>query len=238
MALRLLSGLHASVLGFRWILLGMIIEAETKLDSHLPASVWEPIRAAGSIAGTPGEELAWYCAKTKPKHDHIAAANLRKNLGLDVFSPRLRSEQTTVRGVIKNVTEPVFPGYVFVRCAIEKHLDPVRHTTGLSGFVSFGGRIPAVPADVLEDLRTCFGAEEVLNLQKDPSPGDGVTLAGGAFQGMQAVVLRSWPARRRVQVLLEILGRPTPLEVDRSLLTLHRSSVARWLPKLAAVSFA
>ena len=216
----------------------MMIGAEPKLGSYMPVFVRERSGPAGAFAGTPGEELAWYCAKTKPKHDHIAAANLRKNLGLEVFSPRLRSEQTTIRGVIKNVTEPVFPGYVFVRCAIEEHLDQIRYTSGLSGIVSFGGRIPTVPAEVLEDLRTCFGAEEVLNLQKDPSPGDGVTLAGGAFLGMQAVVLRSWPARRRVQVLLEILGRPTPLEVDRSLLTLHRSSVAEWLPELAAVSFA
>jgi transcriptional antiterminator RfaH len=213
-------------------------KAETKLGSNMPVSVWDPFGVAGSVAGIPSDDLAWYCAKTKPKHDHIAAANLRKNLGLEVFNPRLRSEQTTIRGVIKNVTEPVFPGYVFVRCAIEKHFDQVRHTSGLSGFVSFGGRIPAVPADVLEDLRTCFGTEEVLNLQKDPSPGDGVTLAGGAFLGMQAIVLRSWPAKRRVQVLLEILGRPTPIEVDRSLLTLHQSSVAEWLPELAAVSFA
>jgi transcriptional antiterminator RfaH len=213
-------------------------EAEAKLGSYLPASAREAFGVAGSVAGAPGLSLAWYCSRTKPKHDHIAAANLRKNLGLEVFSPRLRSEQTTIRGVIKSITEPVFPGYVFVRCAIEEHLDQIRHTSGIGGLVNFGGRIPTVPADVLEDLKSCFGAEEVLNLQKDPAPGDGVTLAGGAFQGMQAIVLRCWPARRRVQVLLEILGRPTPLEVDRSLLTLHGSSVARWLPELAAVSLA
>jgi len=215
-----------------------MIEAETELGINMPVSGWEPSGVGGSVAGTLGEVLEWYCAKTKPKHDHIAAANLRKNLGLEVFGPRLRSEQTTVRGVIKNVTEPVFPGYVFVRCAIEKHFDQIRHTSGLSGLVSFGGRIPTVPADVIEDLRTCFGVEEVLHLQKDPSPGDGVTLAGGAFLGMQAVVLRSWPAKRRVRVLLEILGRPTPIEVDRSILTIQGSSVAKWLPELAAVSFA
>jgi transcriptional antiterminator RfaH len=213
-------------------------EADTRLGINLQASVREAFEVSGAVAGIPGAARAWYCAKTKPKHDHIAAANLRKNLGLEVFSPRLRSEQTTVRGVIKNITEPVFPGYVFVRCAIEEHFDQIRHTSGISGVVSFGGRIPTVPADVLEDLRTCFGAEEVLNLRKDPAPGDAVTLAGGAFMGMQAVVLQSWPARRRVQVLLEILGRPTPLEVDLNLLTLHRNAVAEWLPELAAVSAA
>ena len=143
----------------------MMNKAEPEAGSNMQASVREAFGVAGAVAGTLGAALAWYCAKTKPKHDHIAAANLRKNLGLEVFSPRLRSEQMTTRGVIKNITEPVFPGYVFVRCALEEHLDQIRHMSGLSGIVNFGGRIPTVPAEVLEDLRTCFGAEEVLNLQ-------------------------------------------------------------------------
>jgi len=214
----------------------MMIEVEPGLGGYLPATVPERTGAKAIVSGIPDGELAWYCAKTKPKHDHIAAANLRGNLGVEVFSPRLRSEQTTIRGVIKNVTEPVFPGYVFVCCALEKHFDAIRHTSGVTGLVHFGGRIPTVPAAVLEDLRTCFGAGQVLNLQRDPLPGDGVTLAASAFVGMQALVLRSWPAKRRVQVLLEILGRPTPLDVHRSLLTLHQTSVAKWLPELAAVS--
>jgi transcriptional antiterminator RfaH len=195
-------------------------------------------QAVGGAGRPPGNKLAWYCARTKPKHEHIATANIRRSLSLEVFNPRLRSEQTTVRGVIKQVTEPVFPGYLFVRCVIEQHLDPIRYTSGISSIVHFGGRIPAVPEAVLADLRNCFGTEEVLNLRKDPAPGDGVTLTGGAFLGMQAVVLRSWPAKRRVQVLLEILGRPTATEVDRSLLTLHGVSVARCLPVLAAAPFA
>ena len=215
-----------------------MIEVEPRLGGYEPAIAQDQTGAYGEVPAALEGQLAWYCAKTKPKHDHIAAANLRKNLGVEVFSPRLRSEQTTVRGVIKNVTQPVFPGYVFVRCAIEHQLDHVRHTSGLRGLVSFGGRIPTVPEGVVEDLRTCFGAGEVLDFRKDPSPGDTVTLAGGAFLGMQAVVLRSWPARRRVQVLLEILGRSTPIEVDRSMLSLEQSSVAEWVPELAVASFA
>ncbi len=44
-------------------------------------------------------DKAWYCARTKPKHEHIAAANLLKNLGLEVFNPRLRVERATQRGL-------------------------------------------------------------------------------------------------------------------------------------------
>ena len=32
----------------------------------------------------------WYCVRTKPKHEHIAAGNLARQAGLEVFCPRLR----------------------------------------------------------------------------------------------------------------------------------------------------
>ena len=179
-------------------------------------------------------EPAWYCARTKPKSEHIAAANLRKNLGLEVFQPRLQSEQTTIRGVIKRVTEPLFPGYIFVRCVIEQSADQIRHTVGISSIVNFGQRIPTVPDSVVGELQECFGAEEMLAIDKHPLAGDGVTLCAGVFFGMQAVVLRAWPTKRRVQILLDILGRPTPMEVDTSLIGFERKPVAEWLPTLAA----
>ena len=177
---------------------------------------------------------AWYCARTKPKNEHIAAANVRRNLGLEVFHPRLQSEQTTCHGVIRHIREPLFPGYIFVRCVMEESLDPIRHTSGISSIVNFGQRIPEVPEAVIGELQECFGVEEMLALNKEPSVGDGVTLCAGAFFGMQAVVLRAWPAKRRVQILLDILGRPTPIEVDSSLVQMQNKPMAELLPALAA----
>lgn len=196
----------------------------------------EAISSARSDGGRLGAsaELAWYCARSKPKSEHIAAANLRKRLGLEVFHPRLRSEKTTWRGVVKHVTEPLFPGYLFVRCVIEDSADQIRHTAGVSSIVNFGQRIPRVPEAVVGELQECFGVEETLAIDKQPSAGDGVTLCAGVFYGMQAVVLRAWPAKRRVQILLDILGRPTPIEVDTSLVSLERKRVSELLPTLAA----
>ena len=185
------------------------------------------------VTGFQPVALAWYCARTKPKHEHIAAATLRRDLGLEVFNPRLRSERATFRGVIKRVTAPLFPCYIFIRCALEERLDQVRHTSGISSIVNFGGRIPEVPELVIEELRACFGTEEALDVDTCPGPGDGVTVTSGAFLGLQAVVLRAWPAKRRVEILLEILGRQTPMEVDCNLLTLERRCVAAFVPELA-----
>ena len=179
------------------------------------------------------EQLAWYCARTKPKHEHIAAANVRKHLNLGVFHPRLQVERATRRGVVR-VIEPLFPCYIFVRCVIEKNLNEIKHTEGISSLVHFGHRIPTVADSVIEELQECFEAEEPMTVQDHLSPGDEVIVGDGAFAGMRAFVLRVMPARKRVQVLLDILGESTPVEVDRSSVVLEKNTLADWVPVLAA----
>jgi len=178
-------------------------------------------------------ETAWYCARTKPKHEHIAAANLRKKLGLEVFHPRLRMERATQRGVMR-VVEPLFPCYVFVRCRLEESMDGIRHVAGISSLVHFGQRIPVVPDGAIEELRQCFETEEPMAMEDGLLAGAEVVIAEGAFLGFPAMVVRALPAVRRVQILLDFLGRPTLAEVDRSTLKPLHYRVADRLPLLAS----
>jgi transcriptional antiterminator RfaH len=179
------------------------------------------------------ESPAWYCARTKPKHEHIAAANLRKNLNLEVFHPRLSIERATRRGVMR-VSEPLFPCYIFFRCLIEEKLNEIRRTSGVSTIVHFADKIPKIADAVIEELKECFAGEEMMRVEDRLSPGDEVIVAEGAFSGMRAFVLRVMPARRRVQVLLDVLGRPTPAEVDENSVVVEGNGVANLVPMLAA----
>ena len=201
-------------------------------------------RALADISGVQGRSvgrqpevangaLAWYCARTKPKHEHIAAANLRQNLGLEVFHPRLRIERATQRGVMR-VVEPLFPCYIFVRCVLEDDFSEVRHTSGISSLVHFGQKIPTVSDSIIEELRDCFEADDPMMVEDRISPADEVIFVEGAFTGMRAFVLRVMPAKKRVQVLLEVLGGPTPVEVERSAVVLERNTLADFVPVLAA----
>jgi len=179
------------------------------------------------------ESPAWYCARTKPKHEHIAAANLRKNLNLEVFHPRLRIERATRRGVMR-VSEPLFPCYIFFRCLIEEKLGEIQRTNGVNTVVHFARRIPKIADAVIEELKECFEGEETMTVKDRLSPGDEVVVVDGAFRGMCAFVLRVMSARKRVQVLLDVLGRPTPAEVDENSVVNERNTVATLVPILAA----
>jgi transcriptional antiterminator RfaH len=181
---------------------------------------------------TTTSSLAWYTARTKPKHEHIAAANLRKHLGLEVFLPRLRQEKLTRRGLV-NVTEPLFPCYLFVNCVLEDQLNEIQHSVGINKFVSFGGRIPQIADEIIFELQECFENEEIIQIQSGFEPGDEVIVADGAFAGLSARVLKSLPAKKRVQILLDILGRPITVEVERGTVVLKNNSLVNLAPSLA-----
>jgi len=178
--------------------------------------------------------LAWYCARTKPKHEHIAAANLSKNLGLEVFNPRLRVERVTRRGVVRSV-EPLFPCYLFVQCFSSAWND-IRFVTGVSSLVHFGERVAPVPDSAIEELKECFEAESPLEVEDRLVPGAEVSIADGAFRGFEAIVLRMLPAKRRVQILLDILGRSTLVEVDRQSVFVENRVLADLMPSLAVAA--
>jgi transcriptional antiterminator RfaH len=180
--------------------------------------------------------LAWYCARTKAKHEHIAAANVAKRLGLEVFHPRLRLERATRRGLMR-VVEPLFPCYIFVRCVLENRIDEIRHVTGISSLVHFGRKIPAVPDAAIAELMQCFDSEAPMIVEDGVVPGVQVTIVEGSFMGFSGMVVRTLSAGQRVQILLDFLGRITLTEIDRKSLSVENRSAAQRLPLLATPGF-
>ena len=177
-------------------------------------------------------EPAWYCARTQPKHEHIAARDLAARLGLEVFNPRLQMERATRRGVVR-VIEPLFPCYLFVRCYLADQVEMVRYATGISSLVHFGSRIPTVSDEIIEDLRQWFESEEVMAVRDPLRVGSEVRVAEGSLLGSQGIVVRLLPAKQRVQILLDFLGQTTLAEVDRKSLIVEDESVALMMPRLA-----
>jgi len=176
---------------------------------------------------------AWYSARTKPKHEHIATANLRRHLALEVFFPKIRMEKLTRRGLVR-VVEPLFPCYIFIRCVVEEKLNEIQHVSGITRLVHFGSKIPQVADAIIEELQACFGADDLIAVEHRLAPGDEVTVAEGAFAGMSAQVLKCLPARKRVQILLDILGRPTTVEIGSGAVMAKKNTLAELVPVLAA----
>src|SRR5918996_5174987 len=112
------------------------------------------LAAAVNVKTDPGP--AWFCVRSQPKYEHLAAATLRRNLCLDVVNPRIRFRRATVRGPVW-VTESVFPNYLFARFDRGQLLREVQHSLGVAGIVHFGPFWPTIPDDVVEELRSMLG---------------------------------------------------------------------------------
>ena len=163
-------------------------------------------------AASADAQLAWFCLRSQPKHEHIAAAHLRRHEHVEVINPRVRFARPTRQGRIW-VTEALFPNYIFARFDWRTSLTRIHYAPGVSGVVHFGNKWPTVPDAVMDELRAAIGQDEVHVVPMALEPGDNITIAGGAFHGLEAVITQVMPGRERVNVLLEFLGRLTTVEV-------------------------
>lgn len=154
----------------------------------------------------------WFCLRSHVKHEHIAAQHLSRFEGVESFLPRIRFRRARRQGPVW-VTEALFPNYLFARFRWHTQVRLVRHAPGVSDVVHFGKRWPTVPDSVMEELRSRFGNNSVQVIGASLSPGDEVRISGGALHGLAGVITRIMPARERVAVLLEFLGRQTAVEI-------------------------
>jgi transcriptional antiterminator RfaH len=158
-------------------------------------------------------EAHWFCIKAQPKHEHVAASSLRRSMGLECLSPRIRFRKNTRRGPVWFV-EAMFPGYLFARFVFAEAHRQVQASHGVSTIVRFGERVASIPESTIASLRELSGEEETVVFNPEPRVGDAVQIAEGAFVGLEAVVTQVLPAKERVKVLLEFLGRSVEAEIS------------------------
>jgi transcriptional antiterminator RfaH len=159
-------------------------------------------------------DLRWFCLRVAPKQEHVAIAHLRKVYQVGVFCPRLRFQKATRTGR-RWYVEALFPSYLFGKFDYLTQHRAVHYCPGVSSIVHFGGKVIPVPAHAIQDLLAAVpeGAGETITIQPEVSLGQEVQVVEGAFAGLRAVVTRMMPARQRVAVLLEFLGRMSETEV-------------------------
>src|SRR5438270_1016535 len=108
-------------------------------------------------------EPVWFCLKTQPKREHLAATALGRQFQVECFSPRLRFRKMTQRGPIWFV-EAMFPGYLFAKFVYSEQHRAVESSQGVRGIVRFGDRLATLPEAMIVALQLKVGAEEVVTV--------------------------------------------------------------------------
>jgi transcriptional antiterminator RfaH len=156
----------------------------------------------------------WYAVHSKPRQEAVAEKHL-DNQGFTTYLPKIRVRKQR-RGKWVKVVEPLFPRYLFIQC--DPNVDntaPVRSTRGAVGLVRIGMELRPVPDKVIEFLKQAEDQDE--QVRPDDSwphqPGDRVQVLEGPFAGLEGIY-REPVAESRAILLLELLGRETPITVD------------------------
>ncbi len=159
----------------------------------------------------------WFLVQSKAR-DEFRAAQQLESQQLDVFLPLLAVERLR-RGRRVAVSEPLFPGYLFVRFDPQFiSLTSIQSTRGVARLVRFGNLPMPVPDRLIDELKA--RGEAIAQLQPDgeqalPRSGDKVRIVSGPFQALDAVFLES-SGERRALVLVELIGKTMQLEVDHA----------------------
>ncbi|MCH7652110.1 MAG: hypothetical protein IIB14_00410 [Chloroflexi bacterium] len=156
--------------------------------------------------------LAWYVARTTPLAEYRARDHLEAR-GIECFLPALRAPSPR-RG--REYT-PLFPGYLFIQYDLEMcGTMQLRRVAEFAGLVAFDGVSPALPDDVIGELRQrLVEVNGSGGLWRQFQPGDRVLvrLDSRDSENLAEVMADGKPPHGRVRVLLEFLGRLAHAEV-------------------------
>ncbi len=163
----------------------------------------------------PKNELQWYCVHSKPKCEHIVAANLRSFPGVEAYCPRIRFQRSTPRGKVW-FTEALFPSYLFARFILNESFRAVKHAHNVIRIVEFGGAASPIPDQVIEDLKREMHGEEVREVSHGVKVGDTVEVAEGPMRGLTGIIESVQNGNQRVYLLLDFLGRQSIVRMPTS----------------------
>jgi transcriptional antiterminator RfaH len=110
--------------------------------------------------------------------------------------------------------EAMFPGYLFAKFIYSTQHRAVENSQGIRGIVHFGDRLATLPENIVAELQSRMGGEQVVTLDCSIKIGQSVEVIEGPFQGLEVVVTHLLPAKDRIRVLFEFLGRSVEMEIS------------------------
>lgn len=154
----------------------------------------------------------WYALHTKPRKERQVDALLRGR-GIETYLP-------TVRRKVQRRDRPArviyFPCYLFASLDFDViPLSSIAWMPGVRRIVGHGDRPVVVADEVVKLLRERLGGIEEVGYRR-LRQGDRVRIRSGPLRDLEAVFDQPLSPKERVRILLNVLGRMTPVEIDYS----------------------
>ncbi len=163
----------------------------------------------------------WYAIHTYAGYEYAVERALRQRLETynmqDYIFDVLVPEETQIvikKGEKKAEKKRIFPGYVLVEMMVtDESWYVVRNTPNVTGFVGAGNIPVPVSLEEFGMIKRRMGEQE-MSFKIDFSVGETVMIIDGPFQNYEGIISAVDENKGKVEVLVSMFGRETPVELD------------------------
>ncbi len=204
-------------------------EWEEEEESASASPIEEFVDESSVVSVDAGEGMDWYILKVQVNRENSICDTLRRRVRIagmdaffgDVLVPTEDVREYTKAGKQKIVKRKLYPGYIVVKMKVtEDSWFLVRETEGIGDFTGAVGKPVPLTAD--EVARIIAAArpemseegEETIKTAIPFKLEDRVRVKEGYFQNYEGEVSNVDERNGRITVLINIFGRPNPVELD------------------------
>ena len=155
------------------------------------------------------QTMNWFAAYTRQKHEKKVQKHAEVQ-EIETFLPLYHTVHRWRNGVTKELTLPLFPGYIFVRFDFNKRVQVLR-VPGILHLVGLGSNSTPLADAQIEQLKTLVSTKKV-----EPHPfiktGDRVQIKFGPLSGIEGIVVRKKGTWRFI-ISVDFIQRSVSLEI-------------------------
>jgi transcription antitermination factor NusG len=142
----------------------------------------------------------WYALSVRVRREQVIKTVLESK-GYCVYLPTFRSVRRW-SDRIKQIEQPLFPGYVFCELALADSRPPIVTTPGIIGLVSNGNGPAPIPRNEIEAVKKVCASDLTLRQWKRLIPGSTVRIGHGPLAGVEGILIE---VNKRLEVVVSIM---------------------------------
>ena len=157
---------------------------------------------------------SWFVLWTQSHCERLVTDQLAAK-GFEVFLPTIRA-WSRQRGARKMISLPMFPGYSFIRHAVERYsYVEILKTRGVVRILGDGWeRLAPVPDDDVEAIQRIAETDVPVFPHTYLREGQWVRIVDGPLRGLEGVLVQAKPSKGVLVISVELLRRSVAVEVD------------------------
>jgi transcription antitermination factor NusG len=164
-------------------------------------------------SNTPVEDsttLPWYALQVRARYERVVADHLEGN-GFEWFLPLCRDRRRW-SDRIKEVSTPLFPGYLFSRFDAQNRL-PILKIPGVVQIVGYNRQPISVDEQEIAAIQTLVASGLPNQSCSFVEIGDRVRIDSGALRGLEGILVES-RGRHKFVLSVSLLQRSVAVEID------------------------